>query len=113
MTVERVSTMIGYDLRDHRWVAFCPHYDLDAQDRTIEDSWHRLVDMCNSWVEWCLVNGLPELSGEHESYLTVIAESTKEPYATVELAGLSIEMTGWLILDKLPGHWQQGQMRNS
>jgi hypothetical protein len=110
MAVETVSTMIGYDLRDHRWVAFCPHYDLDAHDTTIESSWDRLVDLCNGWVEWCLLQGLPELSETHAPYLNVIEESIKEPYATVELAGLSIEMTGWLILDRLPGNWQQGRI---
>ena len=110
MAVEYVSTMIGYDLRDRRWIAFCPNYDLDVQDKTIESSWDRLVDMCNSWVEWCLMNGLPEVSETNRHYLTVIDDSQKEPYARVELAGLSIEMTGWLILDRTPGYWQQGRI---
>lgn len=102
--------MIGYDLRDRRWIAFCPQYDLDAMDRTIESSWDRLVDLCNGWLDWCLLNGLSEINTTNQPYLKVIDESLKEQYARVELAGLGIEMTGWFIIDRHPGQWQQGHV---
>ena len=45
--------------------------------------------------------------------LTVIDEAVKQPYASVELAGLNIEMTGWIILDRVPGYWQQGRIADA
>jgi len=113
MAVETIATMIGYDLRDKMWISFCPVYDLDAQDRTIESCWDRLVDLCNSWVEWCLLNGCVDVTQANEEYLRVIDRSTKQEYATVELADLDIDMTGWIIIDSTPGEWQQGRLVRS
>lgn len=113
MVVERVSTMIGYDIRDRKWVSFCPKYDLDVNDVSIDSSWNQMVDLCNKWLEWSLLYGYSEINDENnQSYLNMLDSCSKHPYDTVEIGGLGIEMTGWIVLDTEPKDWQQGQIRN-
>lgn len=105
MVVEHVSTMMGYDLRDRRWIAYCPNYELNAQDLTLESSWERLLGMCNQWLEWCLKNGVADISPAATDTLAVFDNYTKERYAVAELADLSIQMDGWIVLDPTPNMW--------
>lgn len=108
--VEAVSSLIGFELREHDWIAFCPNYGISATGRDMDSAWNRVVDLSNEWVEWCLFYGLPELSDEYLSYIDHLEKSKQKQstivkYASVEIADLSIEMTGWLLLDSLPSQW--------
>lgn len=107
--VESVSSLIGFEFRDRDWVAFCPNYGLSATGRDMDSAWKRIVDVSNEWVEWCLYHGLPEISEEYLSYIerleTIKQHKNTIKYASVEIADLHIEMTGWFLTNALPSQW--------
>jgi hypothetical protein len=104
--MDRIKSIIGFDLVEGRWIAYCIHYDLEAQDATIQRSWEVLIELCESYMDWCLAYGISEIvTPKDDAPLRKQQPRQTHVYDRKVIAEGIAENEGHLLLDSVPEDW--------